>query len=286
MMNHLVTIHHFLHTATQKLTLVTDSPQLEAEALLAHVLKKNRSYLLAFAEKELAAEEVAQAAADIHRRYLGEPLAYIVGHKEFWSREFQVTPATLIPRPETELLVEITLKLLHQKEAKIADLGTGSGAVGVSLACERPAWRIDATDISPEALAVARKNAQQFKLKNVFFYQGNWCTALTCTDFDAIISNPPYIAEEEWDAYEPQLIYEPRKALIAGKDGLSAINDIAQSAKFFLKDGGYLLVEHGFLQGEKVRALFMQEGYTEVHSICDLSGHERVTLGRRIAFYL
>ncbi len=277
------TIQQFLFDIKCELMGVTETPQLEAEILLAHVLQKPRSYLFTFPEKILDQATLQQAKGFIHRRTLGEPIAYILESKEFWSLSFQVTPATLIPRPETELLVETTLALLNPSQATLADLGTGCGTIALSLAHERPTWQIYATDISQEALTIARKNAQQFKLNNVSFYEGNWCTALPCTNLDAIISNPPYIAETEWDNYVSQLKSEPHQALVSGKDGMLAINEIIRSAAFFLRPGGYLLIEHGFLQGNQVKQQFAQNNYHVIHSINDFSGHPRVTVGQLIS---
>lgn len=275
-----ITIQYCLDLATRQLTAVADQPSLEAEILLAFSLQQSRSYLRAYPESQLSNEQIQTFYEYVMRRFNAEPMAYILGKKEFWSLEFEVSPDTLIPRPETELLVELALKLVDQAQAKIADLGTGSGAIALSLAHERPAWQIYATDISQEALEIARKNAQRFRLNQVSFYSGNWCTALPCEDFDLIVSNPPYIAETEWTHYAAQLSYEPRHALVSGEKGLLAIQEISQSAKCYLKQGGFLLIEHGFLQGRETRNIFANEGYGQIETVCDLAGHERVTIAR------
>jgi release factor glutamine methyltransferase len=274
------TIQQALLKAKKILSVVTDNPALEAEVLLAYVLNKPRCYLYAWPEVTLSKEQSKEFANCLQRRYLKEPVAYITGRREFWSLDLFVTPDTLIPRPETELLIENVFELYCDSHLKMADLGTGSGAIGLALAHEKPDWQIFATDISESALQTARNNAQQLALKNISFYQGNWCTALPCGGFDAIISNPPYIGELEWEIYADGLKYEPRDALVSGCDGLDSIRTISHSAKHYLKPAGYVLVEHGFLQGAAVRKIFAASGYSQIHSVRDLSGQERVTIGQ------
>lgn len=226
--------------------------------------------------------EAAQVAFDalIKRRAAREPIAYLTGHRECWSLDFKVTQDVLIPRPETELLIETVLNLFSKDAAlSLADLGTGSGTIALSLAHERPAWQVHATDISGPALTVAKQNAAQFSLNNVTFAVGNWCAALPAAVFDVIISNPPYIAESEWADYAQGLAFEPRQALVSGADGLDAIREIVATAIPFLKPGGYLLIEHGFAQGAAVRDIFLRNGYKTVQSLQDLEGRERITLG-------
>lgn len=277
----MTTIQAALQAARAKLAVITDQSALEAEILLAHVLDKPRSYLRAFAEENLSEEAQQQFAQVLQRRLQREPIAYITGKKEFWSLDFIVTSDTLIPRPETELLVETILTLFPKEESiKVADLGTGSGAIAIAIAHERPMWQITAVDVSENALQIARNNAQQFALNNVSFCHSNWCTALPATDFDVIVSNPPYIAETEWEAYAEGLAFEPTSALVSGTDGLDAIREISQAATEYLKPGGYLLMEHGFWQGEAVRQILLANGYKEVHSLLDLSGQERATMGQ------
>jgi release factor glutamine methyltransferase len=268
--------------ASDVLVNVTDAPRLEAEILLAFVLNEPRSALHAWPEKTLNDEQLALFASYLERRTRGEPMAYLMGRRAFWSQDLMVTSHTLIPRPETELMVEEVLLLTKDKlrGMKVADLGTGSGAIALALAHERPSWEIYATDISEEALQIARKNAQQLGLKNVSFYQGNWCTALPCSDFDIIVSNPPYIAETEWADYAEGLAFEPRLALVSGQDGLEALQDIGLSAKNYLHSSGYLLMEHGFSQGAAVRHLLALAGFEAIRTVRDLAGQERMTLGR------
>jgi release factor glutamine methyltransferase len=272
------TIQQTLLNARNLLSVITDNPQLEAELLLAHVLNVSRTHLRAFGETTLNEGQTKAFSDGLLRRCNKEPLAYITGTREFWSLNLTVTPHTLIPRPETELLVQWVLDIYPEK-FKAADLGTGSGAVALALAHERAHANIYATDASDAALQVARNNAQRLALANISFHQGNWCTALPCNDFDVIVSNPPYIGEIEWQAYADGLTFEPREALVSGEDGLADIRTICHSAREYLKPAGYLLIEHGYLQGAAVRKIFAASGYSQIHSARDLSGQERVTIG-------
>lgn len=276
-----MTIQDALTCAKEKLSHIACHPSLDAELLLSYAMKKPRSFLFAWPNQHLTQEEKALFAEYIKRRSHNEPLAYIVGHREFWSLSLLVDEHTLIPRPETELLVETILQLSDEKNAcvKVADLGTGSGAIALALAHERPAWQICATDVSEKALQIARKNAQRFNLQNISFYEGSWCTALPMTGFDIIVSNPPYIAETEWSNYSRSLQYEPKSALVSGEDGLDAIRILCKSAKNYMRPGGHLLIEHGFSQGEAVSALFVSAEYQNVCSKRDLAGKERITMG-------
>lgn len=273
-------------TATIKQTLDEAKQQvssLDAEILLAFVLNKSRTHLFAYPDQQLTQEQSQQFADYIKRCSAGEPVAYITGIKEFWSLPLHVTRDTLIPRPETELLVETILEIFPpNSQIQAADLGTGSGAIAIALAHERPMWRIVAVDVSESALTIARKNAQQFELNNISFCLGNWCTALPRNDFDVIVSNPPYIAEREWETYAQGLQYEPKNALTSGMDGLNAIREISGMTQQFLRTSGLLLLEHGFWQGQAVRDILSENGFNEVRSVKDLSGHERVTVGRKV----
>jgi release factor glutamine methyltransferase len=270
-----------LQSAHEQLLGKTATPKLDAEILLAHVLCKSRSYLYAWPEQNVATQARAQFQSYLRRRCQLEPLAYIIETKEFWSLPFYVSQATLIPRPETELLVEQILALSFSDDSiELADLGTGCGTIALSIGHERPGWHIHATDICSNALRVAQKNAEQFHLTNISFHQGNWCNALPKQLFSVIVSNPPYIAHEEWADYANGLVYEPKSALISGKDGLDAIREIVSHAKAYLKPKGYVLIEHGFNQGAKVQAVFTKEGYQDIITCHDLSGHARITCGR------
>jgi len=276
------TIQQALAEAKTLLSVVTDNPVLEAEILLAHVLNTTRSYLHGFCEARLSNEQAREFADCLLRRRNREPIAYITGHREFWSLDFYVTPDTLIPRPETELLVESALAAcsLAATPMKIADLGTGSGVVALAIAHEKPAWQVFATDTSDRALQLAKINAKRLQIENVSFCKGNWCDALPCDGFDLIVSNPPYISEMEWERHAEGLLFEPRDALVSGLDGLDAIRTIIHSAGQYLKSSAYLFIEHGYLQGAAVRKIFAASGYGQIHSIRDLAGQERVTAGQ------
>lgn len=275
------TIKQALLLGDQLLAAITDNPRLEAEILLAEALKCDRSYLHGWPEHVLSETEAEIFLSFLKRRQNREPIAYILGKKEFWSLELSVDTSTLIPRPETELLVEtvLAMAITMKTPLKIAELGTGSGAIALALAKEQPSWQIVATDISQRALEIAKRNTQQLAIKNVSFFQGNWCAALSSNHFDMIISNPPYLAESEWGEYAENLSFEPRNALVAGLSGLEAIGEICISARHFLKPKGLLLIEHGSTQGEAVRCIFIENGYKEVQTLCDLSKNERITFG-------
>jgi release factor glutamine methyltransferase len=276
-----MTIRQYLHVARDQLIPFADAPLLEAEVLLAHALLQERSYLFAWPEKILSRQQAEQFAGYLKRRTDGEPLAYIVGYKEFWSLQLKVNKETLIPRPETELLVETILTLLpHQGKHLIADLGTGSGAIALALAHERRHWEIYATDHSEAALALANHNAERLSLSHIIFCKGNWCQALPEKKFDIIVSNPPYIAKTEWNTYAEVLKFEPVQALLSGQDGLDAIREIGKAAINYLKPGGYLLVEHGFMQGEKAQVILKEANYKEIRTILDLKGKQRMAVGR------
>ncbi|MCE3238566.1 MAG: HemK family modification methylase [Gammaproteobacteria bacterium] len=268
-----------LHEAAQCFVNVTTTPRLDAEILLAHVLSVQRSYLYTYPDYSLSMTEQNNFAALVKKRVAGWPIAYLTGHREFWSLDLAVTPDTLIPRPETELLVELILKKLPDVPLLVADLGTGSGAIALALAHERPRWTIYATDISSEALAVAKANAARLKIKNIIFPIGAWCSALPKLCFDIMVSNPPYIAENDPHLQQGALPFEPSIALVSGEDGLKDIQDIIYGARHYLKVGGSLFVEHGFTQAEPVCSKFLNAGYTHILSYKDFSGLNRVTTG-------
>lgn len=277
-----ITIGAALTDAARHLAATTDTPRLEAEALLAHALGTRRAYLFAWPERPLDAPAQARFADLLERRLRGEPLAYLTGEREFWSLRLQVTPDVLIPRPETELVVELALRLRPRATPQpVADLGTGSGAIALALASEAPAWQITATDRSEAALAVARRNAERLGLTNVEFALGDWCTALTRTDYALIVSNPPYIAQGDPHLERSGLPFEPRTALASGDDGLDALRSICATAGDYLIDGGWLILEHGASQGPSVQSLLQAHGFVEIATHADLAGLPRATLGRR-----
>lgn len=252
----------------------------EVELLLAHALGRDRSWLIAHRDDAVAPDLAAQFRGCVSRRAAGEPVAYIVGRRGFHAFELAVTPAVLIPRPETELLVELALQRIPQSEkVEIADLGTGSGAIALAIASARPQVRVLATDASAAALYVARGNAQRLGLGNVDFVQGDWCAALGDRLFDLIVSNPPYIAENDAHLAQGDLRFEPRGALASGVDGLDAIRTIVRDAPTHLTLGGWLLLEHGFDQGAGVRILLEQNGFVDIFTARDLENRERVSVG-------
>lgn len=280
------TISQVLQMATKALAAAPHViPRLEAEVLLASVLDKPRSHLAAWPENRLLRRQLEQFHALIQRRLNGEPSAYLTGHREFWSLSLMVTPETLIPRPETELLVERALELIPPlAEYAIADLGTGCGAIAAALAGERPASTILATDRSLEALAVANGNFRSLGLKNVRSVSGHWCRALPeGSRFDLILSNPPYVAQDDPHLLTNGLPWEPASALVSGRDGLDDIRLIVDQAAGYLKPGGWLLLEHGFDQGSEVARLLAEHGYRHCRTLCDLAGIDRVSEGRYAA---
>ncbi len=261
-----------------------DSPRLDAEILLAHVLGKPRSWLVAWPERCPDAPQQARYEALITRRAAGEPVAYLTGEREFWSLSLEVTPATLVPRPDTELLVEHALNLVADLDRpRIADLGTGSGAIALALATERPDATIVATDASAEALAVASRNAERLGVTNVRFRLGHWLAALAAEPFDLIVSNPPYVEPGDPVMDRGDLAHEPRTALEGRGDGLDDSRDIAAGAMNHLVPGGWLLLEHGDTQADAVAALLGDTGFRFMRTWPDLAGRPRVTGGQRPA---
>jgi len=251
----------------------------DAEILLAWAWGRTRSQLLVSMEETVPAEVAARFADVCRQRADGVPVAYLLGHREFWSLEFAVSPAVLVPRPETELLVQRVLERVPAAEANVADLGTGSGALAIALAHERPRWRVVGTDRSAEALAVARGNGARLAGDRVEWLQGDWYAALDGRRFDAIASNPPYIAADDPALEGDGLRREPRCALTPGGDGFGALLTLINGAPRHLHSGGWLLLEHGNTQGEAARSLLVARGFTHVTSHRDLVGHERVTEG-------
>jgi release factor glutamine methyltransferase len=272
-----LTTRHLLSSAISNLAATSGTPELDAEILLAHALGSHRARLKSHTHEERSAVERAAYAGLIKRRAAGEPVAYIVGYKEFWSLRFSVTAAVLVPRPETELLVERALALSAAATLRVLDLGTGAGAIALALAHERPHWQIAATDISAPALAVAMSNAAALKLSQVEFLCGPWFEPLVGRRFELIISNPPYVAANDPELLRGDLSHEPRSALTPGDDALAALRNIIRGAPAHLARGGWLLLEHGTTQAAQVARELVVRGFRHVRSQRDLAGHERMT---------
>ena len=262
-------------------TLGSDGGRLDAEVLLASILDKNRSHLHAWPEKVLSRETCQQFHELVNKRATGEPVAYLTGQREFWSLPLAVSPDTLIPRPETETLVTLALKKIPPGSClQIADLGTGSGAVALAIAYEHPRCRIVATDLSKKALVYAAGNASNLGIENITFIQGNWCDPLAHETFDLILSNPPYVEEQDTHLEQGDVRFEPRSALAAGPDGMDDLKRIVASAQLCMREGGWLMLEHGYNQTERVKNLLSEHGYHEISSHRDETGQDRVCLGR------
>jgi release factor glutamine methyltransferase len=261
---------------TARLSGVSDSARLDAEVLIAQAIDVPRSYLYAHPEDVLDGAAIERLQNAVMRRVSGEPMAYISGFKEFWSLELMVSPATLVPRPETELLVDLALRHLPRRTAaEVLDLGTGSGAIALAIAHDRPSSTVTATDISAAALGVARQNARQHELSNVTFLEGDWTAPVTGKRFDIIISNPPYVSAG--DSHLQDLVAEPAVALTPGPSGLEAIEIIASDCPAILADGGTLLLEHGADQREAVAGILRRYGWHSIQCYDDHAGLPRVT---------
>lgn len=277
------TIHHALVRARAALEASGTTARLDAEVLLAHVLRWNRARLHAHSGERLDPVAAARFEALVERRRIGEPVAYLVGRREFWSLDLLVTPDTLVPRPETEHLVEAVLGVVPQDDdAAIADIGTGSGAVALALARERPRAFILGTDSSRSAVAVARANAIRLRCGNAAFIAADACAALAPGRWSVLVSNPPYVAEDDPHLSTGDVRFEPRDALVSGPRGLAMLKTLACQGPSRLVPRGWLALEHGARQGSEVRDLLSAAGLEAIETIRDLSGNERVTLGRRV----
>ena len=276
-------IQNALKSATKCLLATSDSAVLDAEVLLSHVLEKPRSHLRAWPEKELPEKEYTKFLQLMDQRQQGVPIAYITGKREFWSRDFKVTPDVLIPRPDTELLIELSLNLMANKpKARLIDLGTGSGIIAITLSAERPDLEIFATDRSTKALTIAKQNATNHQIKNIHFSQSCWFDEIALSKFDLVISNPPYIEDNDPHLSLGDIRFEPESALIAADQGLKDIKTISNQARKYLKASGTLLIEHGFNQQTAVQAIFNSYKYSNIKTHTDLSGNPRVTTGQWI----
>lgn len=269
-----------LQYGTQRLSQTSATPRLDSELIICAVLDISRTYLFAWPDNTVSSEQKESIQKLFERRANHEPIAYLTGSQEFWSRPYIVTPDTLIPRPETELLIEIALRIIPEEAFRIADLGTGSGIIAVTLKLERPAATVFACDISPQAIQIAKLNAVSNQAQGVNFWNGCWMDALKSGRLDLIISNPPYISRHETDLCSPETRYEPELALFADNDGTSAIRAIAEQAQLQLNPGGWLLLEHGFNQASKVADILLELGYKDITTEKDLTPHSRATYAR------
>ena len=266
---------------------VSDSPRLDIEIFLTHILQKNRTYLFTWPDQELSAEQAQTFNEFFVRRLAGEPVAHIIGQREFWSLPIMVNNSTLIPRPDTELLVEATLGLFAEDEKsqsrRLLDLGTGTGAIVLALAHEKKSWRCVGVDRELAAVELAEKNRVYLDLQNVKIQQSDWFSALANeTAFDVIVSNPPYIDPNDEHLSEGDVRFEPLSALVADNKGLADLEFIIAQAPHYLMSSGWLLVEHGYDQGEAVRDLFAANYFDNINTFRDFGRNERVTIGQKV----
>jgi len=270
---------HWLRQAIARLQ-HGESPRRRAEHLLGFVTGKARTFILAFGETELTAPQLQQAEALLARRVRGEPVAHLVGEREFWSLPLRVSAATLIPRPDTECLVEQALARMPAEPCSVLDLGTGTGAIALAIASERPDCEITALDLIPAAVELARSNADRLGITNVKVLQSDWFSALNSQRFSIIVSNPPYIDRDDPHLAQGDVRFEPRSALVADNLGLADIHRLIENAGRFLEPGGWLLLEHGWQQARQVQQLFTAAGFVEVQTCQDYGGNDRLTIGR------
>jgi len=260
------------------------SPRVDAEVLLCHVLERDRTWLYTWGDKMCSSWEHARFDALIAARVQGAPVAYLTGQREFWGLRLATSPNTLIPRPDTETLVELALSRAPMPTGRLLDLGTGTGAIALAFASEQPGWQVLGVDLREEAVELAARNAQTLGLVNARFLHSNWFAALETYDeagtlFDIIVSNPPYLAADDPHLAEGDVRFEPRSALVAKAGGMADLLYLVESAQHHLAASGWLLLEHGYTQADKVRMALNSAGYQNVESVRDLGGHERVTLG-------
>lgn len=269
----------WLRQAVQRLA-QSESPKRDAEILLGFVTGKSRTFILAFGETILTSGQNTELDGLLARRERGEPVAHLVGEREFWSLPLRVSPVTLIPRPDTECLVEHALTKLPGTPCAILDLGTGTGAIALALASERPDCDVTALDVVPEAVALAKTNAENLGITNVRVLQSHWFNALDAQRFALIVSNPPYIDEADPHLSEGDVRFEPKSALVAENHGLADLETLVNDSRRFLEPGGWLVLEHGWTQGESVQRLLRDAGFTEVATYKDYGDNDRLTSGR------
>lgn len=274
----MATVEALLKWGTETL-IAHDNARLEAQVLLAFVLGCDRTALYTWPEKEVPEEQTKAFEALIARRQQNEPIAYLVGNKEFWSLSFEVTTDTLIPRQDTELIVQVALDHLPQDHQEVLDLGTGCGTIGCTLAHQRPKWQVYGTDVSVKALDVAKRNAKTLNIHNIEFIACSWLEGLQNRRFDAIVSNPPYIRAGDVHLFHGDLPYEPELALTPGPSGFEAFRIIIGQSQTCLKPQGLLIFEHGFDQAAGLQALLEEAGFRHVETFTDYAGNQRVTMG-------
>ncbi|MCV6604818.1 MAG: peptide chain release factor N(5)-glutamine methyltransferase [Porticoccaceae bacterium] len=264
---------------SEQLASVSDTPRLDVEVLLCHLLGRDRSFLYTWPEHRLSEQQLMDFQAALTRRKAGEPIAYITGEREFWSLPLAVEPSTLIPRPDTELLVEIALELPLPEKAQVLDMGTGTGAIALALASEKPCWVVHAIDQSHQAVALAQRNCQRLGVRNAEIWQSCWYQGVGERRYQLIVSNPPYIDPGDPHLSRGDVRFEPHSALVAEDAGLADIETIASGASAHLEPGGWLLLEHGYNQGDAVRQCLEGAGFADVQTRRDLGGRDRATLG-------
>lgn len=277
-----------LKQAAQRLQVAgSASPRVDAEVLMCHVLERDRTWLYTWGDKMCSAQEQARFDALVDARAEGTPVAYLTGEREFWGLRLATSPNTLIPRPDTETLVEVALSRVLLSSGRLLDLGTGTGAIALAFASEQPGWQTVGVDVRQEAVELATRNAHTLGITNARFLHSDWFSALPNdgdaeTLFNIIVSNPPYIAADDPHLAEGDVRFEPRSALVAEAGGMADLWHLVASARHYLASSGWLLLEHGYTQADKVRLALTSAGYQNVESVRDLGGHERVTLGRLI----
>jgi len=274
------TVENAIATGANLLASSSDSAKLDAQVLLLNILQKPRSYLFTWPEKQLTDQQYQAFQHACERRLQGEPVSHITGCREFWSLQLEVNPTTLIPRPDTETLVELALECEVPKNAEVLDLGTGTGAIALALGSEMPTWDITAVDRIDDAVALAKRNQQRLAINNVTVEQSNWFSALKNKKFDLIVTNPPYIEHDDVHLYQGDVRFEPLSALVADDAGMADIKQIITQSRDYLHASGYLLIEHGFEQSAAVRHIFNQMAFINVSTVKDLGNNDRVTFGQ------
>lgn len=275
-------IQNALQQANLDLSKTSPSARLDAQVLLTHILNCNTAHLAAWPEKELSSEQEKNYLNLIQQRQQGLPVAHLTGSREFWSLNFLVNNSTLIPRPETETLIEFILENFgDKKELKLLDIGTGTGAIALSIANEKPAWEIIGSDISKQAIQLANSNKEQFEITNCKFTQSDWFNNITTNDFDIIVSNPPYIANDDPHLKEGDVRFEPHSALTSGDNGMDDIEHLCTQAKNHLKSNSWLIIEHGYNQQHLVAECFAKNNFIDIEQKQDLAGHVRMTAGKK-----